>query len=112
MVYRNYAPWRSGERWAANLIDALWDVTFALWMLRNEILHEAQANHPDIDPDQIGLQVIEEWAVGGDPSWNYGRQLLFRGEFCDTILDWSLHKPPQWLHYIQLAHIGELPMSI
>ena len=110
-AYHNYAPWRSGARWSANLIAALWEFTFALWTLRNEVLHETQANHPDIDPDQVGLQVIEEWTIGGDPSWTYGGTSLFTGVSCDTILDWPLHKQRQWLHYVNLARLGELPQS-
>ena len=105
----NYAPWRSGAQWAANLITALWDFTFSIWTSRNEILHETQENHPDIDPDEVGLRILEEWALGGDPSWTFGGQSLFTGVTCDTILDWPLRKQRQWLYYVELARTGELP---
>jgi hypothetical protein len=103
LAFRNYAPWRSGEQWASQVITKLWTLSFTLWESRNAILHEKQENHPDIDPDAMDLSLLEEWTIGPEPGWNHGSLTLFRGTTCEALLAKPLFLRRQWLHYVRLA---------
>jgi hypothetical protein len=60
-AFKNYAHWRNGENWAAQVVTALWELAFSIWCDRNAVLHDTQENHPDIDPDAVDLSILEEW---------------------------------------------------
>jgi hypothetical protein len=102
-AYRNYAPWRSGNLWASDVITLLWRLSFTIWELRNTVLHEKQENHPDIDLDSIDLSILEEWSVGADPAWPPSSRTLFASISCDELLAKPLFHRRQWLHYVRLA---------
>jgi hypothetical protein len=77
-AFRNYSPWRSGEQWAAKTIVLMWDFTFSLWTLRNTVLHDKPENHPDIDPESVDYQILEEWVIGPNPSLGSGQDTSVR----------------------------------
>jgi len=49
---------RTGRRWAIDFIQELWSISFALWMHRNDRLH----NSPKID-ELLGLEPLRTAAV-------------------------------------------------
>jgi hypothetical protein len=86
-AFRNYVPWRSGQQWAVAVIMKLRALLFTLWENRNTILHKRQQeNHPDIDPDAIDLDILEEWTIGPHPDWSHGSTSLFKGITCKGLL--------------------------
>jgi hypothetical protein len=96
LAYRNYVPWRSGAQWGASTINLL-------WTLRNTVLHDKAENHPDINPDSIDYQILQEWTIGPDPSWDHGGRTLFKGITCEQLLSKPLPQRRQWLQYVLLA---------
>ena len=102
-AYANYAPWRSGQTWATATVQALWQMAFTIWDHRNNVLHSDQANHPDIDPDEIDLAILEEWAMGPDSAWPTSSRSLFMGTSCELLLTKPIHHRIQWLYYVRLA---------
>jgi hypothetical protein len=99
-AFQNYSPWRSGEQWAAKTIILLWDFTFSLWTLWNAVLHDKPENHPDSDPESVDYQILEEWAISPDPSWDHGGRTLFKGITCKQILSQTLPQQQQWPQYM------------
>jgi hypothetical protein len=102
-AFRNYPPWRSSEQCASKTIVLMWDFTFSLWSLRNTFLHDKPETHPDIDPESVDYQILEEWAIGPGPSWDHGGRTLFKGITCKQILLQPLPQRQQWLQYVLLA---------
>jgi hypothetical protein len=108
-AFKNYAPWRNGETWAAQVVSALWELAFSIWCARNAVLHDAQENPLDIDPDSVDFSIFEEWTMGAEPSWDQGGRSLFLGITCEALLAKPLHQRRQWLHYVQLARTSSIP---
>ena len=102
-AYRNYAPWKSGQLWATATVRAFWNLAFTIWDSRNQVLHEKQENHPDINPNDIDIAILEEWTIGPDPTWEPARRSLFAGISCEELLNKPISHRLQWLDYIRLA---------
>ena len=102
-AFRNYSPWRSGKAWAYSTVKALWQLSYAIWNHRNTILHQKQENHPDVNPDDIDLSILEEWTIGPDPTWDQASRSLFLGTTCENLLNKPINHRIQWLYYVRLA---------
>jgi hypothetical protein len=86
---------KSSLLWMSRLQRGLWDVSFAMWMHRNEVLHHDGARTHQFEEQELDQSILSEWSRGIAtlPSrFNY----LFRGTLRQRLKDKHQYKK-MWL---------------
>jgi hypothetical protein len=105
MLFRDYAPHKSGLRWASDTIIALWELHYGIWTLRNDIAHTDEVLDKLTDMESIDREILEEWGLGPEglhPKDKY----LFRGTSADLIMGKKSKYRREWLQCVQAARYG------
>jgi hypothetical protein len=104
-AFKNYAPWMKGLSWSANVIKALWSLSFFIWQGRNEILHQSEVQDKLLNMDNIDLAILEEWGMG-ETGLHEKDKFLFRGVSQDELLAKASRYRREWLICVQAARYG------
>jgi hypothetical protein len=101
-AFQNYAPWLSGISWASQVISAIWDMSFHIWSIRNDILHNSDVLDTLLDMDRIDFVISEQWHMGPSDIHAYDKH-YFRGISLDELLAKSSRYRRDWLFGVQAA---------
>ena len=97
----------SAERWSALLVFELWQVTWKLWLHRNEVLHEGNKSHL-IDQADLDNKLREQWHLGPE-DLHPTDQSLFHNLTIEDLLVKNRHFQQSWLSQVLLARdVAEL----
>ncbi len=96
---------QTGQKWASQLIMAIWDFTWSLWDNRNDILHHSEALDELLDMDTVNLSIIEEWNAGGDELLRIDR-MRWKGITLEALLAKRSRYRRDWLSFVQTTRLA------
>ena len=91
---------RSGNRWAALLIEQLWEMGFSMWEHRNKIMHSPDSVQAKQDLEKADTQIQEEFGTGG-ADLPTSAQHLFRLTLKQRLKQ-NLSDKEHWLRLVKL----------
>ena len=100
--YKKLGSRRDGRRWAAAIIQKLWDITWDQWNQRNSILHAGDRLTEYHDPDQLEEDIRLAFNVGIPPSCPAKYRRWFRFTSVDQILCKPAFDQRLWLQSVAL----------
>ena len=62
--YRRLRSQRTGLCWVSALIQKLWDISWDMWMFRNNVLHKGNKIEEYHDPESLRAEVIKTFRLG------------------------------------------------
>jgi len=99
---------RSGKRWAAALVQKLWDVAWDQWNQRNSVLHSGDKISEYFDPDHVEMEIRVEYAMGAPNPLPFHHRRWFAYSTVDQILSKSGYDRRLWLATVRNIRAASL----
>ena len=93
---------RTSLTWVANLVQAIWDMSWTLWDHRNDVLHNSDMHDQLLDMETTDMRILEEWTVGTQGLHRLDK-VQFRGITIEELLEKPSHLRRRWLQYVDNA---------
>ena len=92
---------RTGRRWAAALVQKLWDVSWDQWQHRNAVLHSGDKEHKYHDPERLAADIRREVLLGAPISLPRHLRHWFSYSDADQVFRKSAYDQRLWLETVQ-----------